>query len=53
MLMTPPMKAALFVATVMTVASVTLADDTHTFQRIQLSDQFWSEGANFGETSTA
>jgi len=27
----------------MTVAGVTLAEDTHTFQRIQLSDQFWSE----------
>jgi hypothetical protein len=25
------------------------ADDLHTFKRIQLSDQFWSEGANFGD----
>ena len=24
-------------------------DATHTFTRIQLSDQFWSEGANFGD----
>src|SRR5829696_6567904 len=26
-----------------------VADDLHTFKRIQLSDQFWSEGANFGD----
>ena len=25
------------------------ADELHTFKRIQLSDQFWSEGANFGD----
>ena len=25
------------------------ADDLHTFKRIQLSDQFWSGGANFGD----
>src|SRR4051812_21489747 len=25
------------------------AGDLHTFKRIQLSDQFWSEGANFGD----
>jgi hypothetical protein len=25
------------------------ADDLHTFKRTQLSDQFWSEGANFGD----
>ena len=25
------------------------AEDLHTFKRIQLSDQFWSEGANFGD----
>jgi hypothetical protein len=26
-----------------------LAEDLHTFRRIQLSDQFWSEGANAGD----
>jgi hypothetical protein len=25
------------------------ADELHTFKRVQLSDQFWSEGANFGD----
>ena len=25
------------------------AQDLHTFRRVQLSDQFWSEGANFGD----
>lgn len=25
------------------------AEELHTFRRIQLSDQFWSEGANFGD----
>src|SRR5215213_3348801 len=24
-------------------------EELHTFKRIQLSDQFWSEGANFGD----
>lgn len=26
-----------------------VAEELHTFQRIQLSDQFWGEGANFGD----
>jgi hypothetical protein len=26
-----------------------LNDELHTFTRIQLSDQFWSEGATFGD----
>src|SRR5688572_32468352 len=25
------------------------AEELHTFKRIQLNDQFWSEGANFGD----
>ena len=25
------------------------AEELHTFKRIQLSDQFWCEGANFGD----
>jgi hypothetical protein len=29
--------------------SAVLAQDLHSFKRIQLSDQFWSEGANFGD----
>jgi hypothetical protein len=31
------------------VASLTNAQEIHTFKRIQLSDQFWCEGANFGD----
>src|SRR5213083_776399 len=32
------------------IASVSAADHTiHTFKKVQLSDQFWSEGANFGD----
>ena len=27
----------------------TCAEELHTFRRIQLSDQFWAEGANFGD----
>ena len=26
-----------------------VAEELHTFKRIQLNDQFWSEGANFGD----
>lgn len=29
--------------------SVAVAQELHTFRRIQLSDQFWSEGANVGD----
>src|SRR5258705_13201376 len=32
------------------ITSVSAADYTlHTFKKIQLSDQFWGEGANFGD----
>jgi hypothetical protein len=30
-------------------AAVGHAEELHTFKRLQLSDQFWSEGANFGD----
>jgi hypothetical protein len=26
-----------------------MAEEIHTFTRIQLNDQFWCEGANFGD----
>src|SRR5262245_61726524 len=31
------------------VVSSVSAEEIHTFKRIQLSDQFWSEGASFGD----
>src|SRR6266404_5125012 len=40
------------VATILSlgIAHVSAADYTlHSFKKIQLSDQFWSEGANFGD----
>src|SRR6266404_1948156 len=40
------------VATILSlgIAHVSAADYTlHTFKKIQLSDEFWSEGANFGD----
>lgn len=39
----------LAVGGVLTSAAPPAADGVHTFTRIQLSDQFWSEGANFGD----
>lgn len=33
----------------LTTAGLLAADDSSHFQRIQLHDQFWSEGANFGD----
>jgi len=39
-----------FAGLALTLASATAADFTlHTFQRIQLNDQFWCEGASFGD----
>ena len=32
-----------------TLAGSVRAEELHTFKRIQLSDQFWSEGASFGD----
>jgi hypothetical protein len=47
--MTMSIKAALFVLTAVWATHMVLAEELHTFKRIQLSDQFWSEGANFGD----
>lgn len=40
---------AVLVIVGMTAPTVAAPDDTHAFKRIQLSDQFWSEGASFGD----
>src|SRR3954468_20900922 len=46
-----PMKAlvVLTAAAVVIATSPLEAEDLRTFKRIQLHDQFWSEGANFGD----
>src|SRR5688572_6641267 len=41
--------AAAFVLAAIHAPGVALGQELHTFTRIQLSDQFWSEGANFGD----
>jgi hypothetical protein len=33
----------------MSAANILAAEELHTFKRIQLTDQFWSEGASFGD----
>ncbi len=38
-----------FLASLLACASGLSAEELHTFKRIQLNDQFWSEGANFGD----
>ena len=43
-----PLAATLFVLA-LSVNSVAVAQELHTFTRIQLNDQFWSEGASFGD----
>ena len=43
-----PFAATLFVLA-LSVNAAAVAQELHTFTRIQLSDQFWSEGANFGD----
>ena len=45
------MKTCLTVAALASVAVVASAEDyvIHSFKKIQLSDQFWCEGANFGD----
>jgi hypothetical protein len=43
------MKAALFLLAALSAANPAIAEEIHTFERVQLSDQFWSEGANFGD----
>ena len=41
--------ATLFVLATLSVSSAAAAQELHTFTRIQLNDQFWSEGASFGD----
>ena len=36
-------------ATLLAFCATIHADELHTFKRFQLNDQFWSEGANFGD----
>ena len=43
-----PLAATLFVLA-LSVNSAAVAQELHTFTRIQLNDQFWSEGAGFGD----
>jgi hypothetical protein len=42
-------RAAVVCAVSFFAASLARAEEIHTFKRIQLSDQFWCEGANFGD----
>ena len=42
-------RAAVLVLTALSTATLALAQELHTFKRIQLSDQFWGEGATFGD----
>lgn len=39
----------LFLAATAAGPSLAIAEELHTFKKIQLHDQFWSEGANFGD----
>src|SRR6187455_816371 len=41
--------AVLFAAAASSLTTIAVAEELHTFKRIQLSDQFWCEGANFGD----
>src|ERR1044072_10051389 len=44
------MKNLLLAVTMVSAVAATAAEyEIHNFKRIQLSDQFWSEGANFGD----
>src|ERR1043166_8786196 len=40
---------SLFLTALSSFGILACADELHVFQRIQLSDQFWCEGANFGD----
>jgi hypothetical protein len=40
---------ALLSAVVISILPMVAAEELHTFKRIQLSDQFWCEGASFGD----
>jgi FG-GAP-like repeat len=43
------MKPALLALAVLSAALPAVAEELHTFKRIQLTDQFWGEGATFGD----
>ena len=43
-----PVHAAVLAVLILSATGVA-AEDLHVFKRIQLSDQFWSEGATFGD----
>ncbi|HEY0549533.1 MAG TPA: VCBS repeat-containing protein, partial [Verrucomicrobiae bacterium] len=43
------MTSHFILAALLSSAVAGIAEDLHSFKRIQLSDQFWSEGANFGD----
>jgi hypothetical protein len=47
--MTHSTMSAALIAGVILTASAAAAQELHTFKRLQLSDQFWSEGASFGD----
>ena len=47
--MTHSIKVWLLALVAMSATTLASAQDLHTFKRIQLNDQFWSEGANFGD----
>src|SRR5262245_55521966 len=44
-----PLLSGFLVMTVTAFSPRVSAEEWHQFKRIQLSDQFWSEGANFGD----
>ena len=41
--------AFLFLFAATAISGLVTAEELHTFKKIQLHDQFWSEGANFGD----
>jgi FG-GAP-like repeat/FG-GAP repeat len=43
------MKPAFFAVALLAATAFPVAEELHSFKRIQLSDQFWGEGANFGD----
>jgi len=47
--MKKPVTVAVVVLAAIQLAGLAFAQELHTFKRIQLSDQFWSEGANVGD----
>lgn len=46
---TPLLKSGLALVTVVRCLQPATGEDLHSFQRLQLNDQFWCEGANFGD----